>query len=111
VSRLKLQTDFSEMLPARFISESISNLIESEAAIDDWPNVGCVDCPHEIRLMPAGCRQYRVLNDPRACRIGARLTGGPRTVPEESTVSLKLTGPSVGDVKLEVPPMEMPERF
>ena len=32
----------------------------------------------------------------------------PRTVPEVSTVSLKVSAPSVGNVRFEIPPIEMP---
>jgi hypothetical protein len=49
----KLQTDFSEMVAAGFISESISNLIEAEAAIDDRLNTGRLNCSNELRLMLA----------------------------------------------------------
>jgi hypothetical protein len=40
------------MLPARFIMEGISDLVEVEAAVDDRPNVGRFDCSDEIDLMP-----------------------------------------------------------
>jgi hypothetical protein len=35
----------------------------------------------------------------------------PRTVPDASMVSAKLTAPSAGDVKLELPPIETPKGF
>src|SRR5580704_17679268 len=49
---LKLQTALTEMLSARFVSEGISDLVEVEAAIDDWLDAGSIDCPHKIHLMP-----------------------------------------------------------
>ena len=50
---LEFQTDFSEMLPACFISEGVSYLVEVEAAINDRFDVNSVDCPDEILLMLA----------------------------------------------------------
>ena len=32
----------------------------------------------------------------------------PRTVPDVRTVSLNVSAPSVGEVRFEMPPMEMP---
>ena len=49
----KLQTDFSEMMAAGFISECISDLIEAEAAIDDGLNAGSLNCSKALRLMLA----------------------------------------------------------
>jgi hypothetical protein len=49
---LKRQTDFSEMLAARFITKGIGDFVQIEAAIDNWLDVGSVDCSHEIHLMP-----------------------------------------------------------
>ena len=48
-----LQTNFSEMMAAGFISECVSNLIETENAIDDGLNAGGVKCSNEVRLMLA----------------------------------------------------------
>ena len=39
------------MLPARFVSEGLSDLVEVEAAIDDWLDAGSIDASHKIRLM------------------------------------------------------------
>ena len=39
------------MLSARFVSESISDFVEIEAAIDDWLNAGSIDGSHKIHLM------------------------------------------------------------
>ena len=41
------------MLAARFITKGIRDLVESEAAIDNWLDLGSVNCSHEIYLMPA----------------------------------------------------------
>ena len=41
------------MMAAGFISECISDLIETEAPIDDRFNAGGVDCSNELRLMLA----------------------------------------------------------
>jgi len=35
----------------------------------------------------------------------------PRTVPEESIVSLQLSGPLVGELRIDISPMEIPARF
>ena len=49
----KLQTDFSEMMAAGFMSECVSDLIEAEAAIDGGLNVGRLNCSNKLRLMLA----------------------------------------------------------
>ncbi len=41
------------MLAARFIAKGIGDVVEIEAAIDDWLDLSSVDCSHEIHLMPA----------------------------------------------------------
>jgi hypothetical protein len=41
------------MLPVRFIPEGISDSAEIEASIDDWLDLGSVNCAHEIDLMSA----------------------------------------------------------
>ena len=41
------------MLAARFITKGIGDFVQIEAAIDNWLDVGSVDCSHEIHLMPA----------------------------------------------------------
>jgi hypothetical protein len=50
---LKLQTDFAEMLPTRFITEGVGDLVEVEATINDRLDMGSIDCSDEIHLMPA----------------------------------------------------------
>lgn len=60
------------MLPARFITESISDLVEVEAAIDDWLHVGSIDRSNEIHLIPAASDDQAL--EPRL--FGHQLRGG-----------------------------------
>ena len=41
------------MMAAGFISECIINLIQAEAAIDNGPNAGRLNCSNELHLMLA----------------------------------------------------------
>ena len=41
------------MMAVGFISECVSDLIETETAIDDRFNAGCINCPNKLRLMLA----------------------------------------------------------
>ena len=60
------------MLATRFIPKGIGDLLEIKAPIDNWLDIGSLNCVHQIDLMPAAANDQAL----EPCLLGHQMRGG-----------------------------------